>query len=337
MRDMKQNTTFSIIIYAEHEPESLAVTLQSIADQWYPSDLVEIIVLDSVDSRERQGVATAFGAGYVVPRLPGRAVAWNEGVALAKGDVVVFTDDDCRPQPEWLAQYERPLARGIAMAGGPDKVPESAPRFLKYLDCVLTSFAGSAGLRTTGKRGDAYYPRHWNMALLRRTVVELGSFNEKLADAVELDFANRARTAGHAVGFVPGVAVLHARETDLFGFLQRNVRLGWVRASLPRKRLIYAAPALVAAGALVLLAAAQFVPSARAVLAAAAGAYGALVFASGIRSSLQMRDPLAFVVVPLLIFLQHLTHAVGYGVGIAADGLTRVGEFGRGLSCRSGI
>jgi GT2 family glycosyltransferase len=329
--------TFSVLIYAEHEPESLADTLKAIAGQHGLTGRAEVIVLDQLASPERQKVAAAFGARQIVPRSSERAAAWNEGVAATNGDFVAFTDDDCLPTPDWLAQYETSLSAGTAMLGGPDKVPRNAPRFLRYLDYVLTSFSGSAGLRTTGNRGDAYYPRHWNMVVARKIIADLGQFDEGLPDAVELDMANRIRAAGHTVGFVPGAKVLHQRETNLSGFLRRNVVLSWARAGLPRKRFVYAAPALAAGAAVFLLVAARSLPVAGVILAAATGAYVTAAIGCGLHASVQMRDPLAMPAIPSLLFLQHLTHAIGYGVGILVKGFTWIGRSLRDFSRSSGV
>ena len=47
----------------------------------------------------------------------GPAPARNLGVSLARGDIIAFTDSDCRPTPDWLA------------AARPHVVPESRRRW----------------------------------------------------------------------------------------------------------------------------------------------------------------------------------------------------------------
>lgn len=311
---------FSVVVYTEHDVKSLAETLQAIADQRDLTAPAEVIVVDRDADADRRRVAQTFGAIYLVPKSLDRASAWNEGVQAAKGDYLAFTDDDCRPTLDWLASYQRQLSAGFVMLGGPDEVPPNAPRFLRYLDYVLTGFSGSAGLRTTNKMGDAYYPRHWNMIVERRILLNMGGFNDELPDAVELDVANRIRSAGHAVGFVPGAKVLHQRETDLRGFLTRNIVLARTRARLPNRRLIYALPATMLGVGLALLLTAAFSSVAATILAVLCSGYAILVVGSGMHSALKQRDPIALPSVAMLIFFQHLTHGIGYGFGILANG-----------------
>ena len=43
----------------------------------------------------------------------------NVGVAAAHGEIIVFTDAGCRPEPGWLAHLVDPLREGEHVAGGP--------------------------------------------------------------------------------------------------------------------------------------------------------------------------------------------------------------------------
>jgi len=180
---MKQ-PKFSVIIYTEHEPESLAATLRAINALDYPKQNVETIVIDPESDGRRSEIALKYGAGYLTPRKKTRAGAWNEALRYARGEIAAFTDDDCKPVAWWLEEYESVFCDELACAGGPDRVPARAGRFLKYLDYVLTSYMGSAGLRASGRGKKAYYPRHWNMAVDRSVALRLGGFDETIPDAI---------------------------------------------------------------------------------------------------------------------------------------------------------
>lgn len=63
----------------------------------------ELVVVDSAsDDDATRRVAAAHGATVVTAPRPGLSRARNLGVASTTADYVVFTDDDCRPQPGWL-------------------------------------------------------------------------------------------------------------------------------------------------------------------------------------------------------------------------------------------
>lgn len=303
---------FSIIIYTEHEPESLVVTLSAINALNYPRQNIEVIVLDPEDDRRRSEAASRFGASYLLPQKKTRAGAWNEALRHARGEIAVFTDDDCRPVSGWLEEYSPVFCSELVCAGGPDKVPARSRRFLKYLDYVLTSYMGSAGLRTSGRRKKAYYPRHWNMAIDRSVALQLGGFDETIPDALELELVSRIRDAGHSVGFVRGAVVWHQRDTDLYRYLQRNLILSASRARLSVRRFIYALPAAALLICAALAVAAPYSRAAEDVLKIGISAYAAVLAGSGIHAALTLRDAAAPAAVPAMIFTQHLTHALGY-------------------------
>jgi GT2 family glycosyltransferase len=63
----------------------------------------EVLVVDSASaSDDTRTVADSRGVRVVRAPRKGLSRARNLGVSETSADVVVFTDDDCRPQPQWL-------------------------------------------------------------------------------------------------------------------------------------------------------------------------------------------------------------------------------------------
>jgi glycosyltransferase involved in cell wall biosynthesis len=91
----------AVIICTRDRPEMLADALDATLPTLRPGD--ELLVVDSASATDdtRQ---TAERRGVRVVRAPrkGLSRARNLGVAETAAEVVVFTDDDCRPQPQWL-------------------------------------------------------------------------------------------------------------------------------------------------------------------------------------------------------------------------------------------
>jgi glycosyltransferase involved in cell wall biosynthesis len=79
----------------------------------------EIIVADDNSSF---GIAVVEEACQGIARVvrspsPGAAEARNAAVAVARGEVLAFTDQDCRPMPDWLERGVRALD-GADVVGG---------------------------------------------------------------------------------------------------------------------------------------------------------------------------------------------------------------------------
>src|SRR5258706_15731943 len=99
----------SVVIATRNRQVLLADTLAALAAQRWPRDRFEIIVADngSTDA-PRSVVAKAAAAGapsitHLFVGQPGKSYAVNAALQAARGDLIVFTDDDVLPDPDWIA------------------------------------------------------------------------------------------------------------------------------------------------------------------------------------------------------------------------------------------
>jgi GT2 family glycosyltransferase len=104
---MDQERPFvSIIIPTYGRPRHLSLCLQSIACLEYPPTHFEVIVIDDGSEAPLETVVAPFSSEFAVTLLTqshaGPAAARNAGAAQAKGELLAFTDDDCRPNADWL-------------------------------------------------------------------------------------------------------------------------------------------------------------------------------------------------------------------------------------------
>lgn len=115
----------SILIPTYRRPEDLTALLGDLraeAQAGAVMEGVEILVLDNCPDRSAEAVAAAFAGDlpltYVSEPRPGVAQARNRGVAEARGDHVLFIDDDERPGENWLRHWREMAARGPDAAFG---------------------------------------------------------------------------------------------------------------------------------------------------------------------------------------------------------------------------
>jgi glycosyltransferase involved in cell wall biosynthesis len=119
-----------ICAYTEQRWEDLLAAVDSIRRQTHPA--VEIlVVVDHNEPLRRRAAQTLPGAQVVANGGPrGLSGARNTGVALARGDVVAFLDDDACADPEWLAHFARayrdPAVYGVGGAAVP-RWPHARP------------------------------------------------------------------------------------------------------------------------------------------------------------------------------------------------------------------
>ena len=101
------SATFSVIIPTRDRPQELAACLESLAEQNYPRDQFEVIVVDDASRLPLDPVVARFRERLTLTllkqsRSAGPGAARNYGAACAKGEFLAFTDDDCTPAADWL-------------------------------------------------------------------------------------------------------------------------------------------------------------------------------------------------------------------------------------------
>ncbi len=104
----------SVVLATYNRAASLSTTLNSLSSvHQSPSFTWELLVIDnnSTDSTrnviEKFAISAKFSVRYVFEKRQGRSAALNAGIAQAKGDIVVFTDDDVLFDPDWIVNLKQ--------------------------------------------------------------------------------------------------------------------------------------------------------------------------------------------------------------------------------------
>ncbi len=113
--DFVPATRLTVVIPVRNEAANIPLLLHDLATQLYPHNLVEILVVDdhSEDATPDlvEQMIKTFPFALTCVRLKnyvnhsGKKAAVQVGVTQAAGELLVFTDGDCRVGPEWLRQY----------------------------------------------------------------------------------------------------------------------------------------------------------------------------------------------------------------------------------------
>ena len=197
----------SIVVCSRDRAALLGTSLAAIGAVRAPGD--ELVVVDSASAGgETAAVARAGGADRVVRcDLPGLSRARNAGLREARHDVVLFTDDDCAPDPGWVEGLLAALAEpGAAVATG--AVAPVGGGFLSGLT------AAEPERQTYPVRGN---PRGHgaSMAFRRADLLAVGGFDEALGAGAPLRAADdwdvffRLLRRGGALVYTPAAVVRH--------------------------------------------------------------------------------------------------------------------------------
>lgn len=224
---------FSVIIPTCCRHVSLADCLRRLrpAEQALDGGAYEIIVSDdgAADPAEAL-VRDGFpGVRWTPGPRRGPAANRNHGASLARGEWLVFIDDDCQPQPGLLAAY------AAARRAHPDVVVfegrTSAARARRHP-------LEDAPINTTG--GHLW---SCNLAVAGQVFRALGGFNEAFPFAAmeDMDFRRRLEQRGFQHCFVPDAEAVHPwRTVEVKNHVRRHVASQLIYARLhPEDRSLF--------------------------------------------------------------------------------------------------
>ncbi|TVQ08720.1 MAG: glycosyltransferase [Leptolyngbya sp. DLM2.Bin27] len=216
----------SVIIPVFNDGERLRLCLAALAEQTYVRSRFEIIVVDngSDDVEQIKTIVAAYNnAALAVEPIPGSYAARNRGLALAKGEVIAFTDADCIPAADWL---ERGVARLVQLPNCGQVVGKvnlffadsQRPTAVELYES-LTAFPQERLLRE--QRGGATA----NVLTWRRVIDQVGPFDSQLKSNGDLEWGRRVFEAGFQQVYADEVQVGHPARQSLRELYQRTVRL----------------------------------------------------------------------------------------------------------------
>lgn len=101
----------TIVIATYNGETTLARTLNAMTRLTPPEGGHEIVVVDNASTDDTAAIIADFANRLPLVALHeprrGKAHALNTGIEAARGDLLVFTDDDVLPDPDWLVAYQQ--------------------------------------------------------------------------------------------------------------------------------------------------------------------------------------------------------------------------------------
>jgi glucosyl-dolichyl phosphate glucuronosyltransferase len=104
----------SVVLSTYNRAATLCITLESFSGLVLPAGLRwELLVVDNNSTDATREVAerfardAVFSVRYIFEKRQGKSVALNAAVAEAKGEIIVFTDDDVLLHNAWLANLKK--------------------------------------------------------------------------------------------------------------------------------------------------------------------------------------------------------------------------------------
>lgn len=104
----------SVVVPVYNGEADLPDLISCLLSQTYPKDRVEYLLVDNNSSDRTSTILQKAAESYPITIYPlsenkiqSSYAARNTGIRAAVGEIVAFTDADCRPQPQWLETLVR--------------------------------------------------------------------------------------------------------------------------------------------------------------------------------------------------------------------------------------
>jgi GT2 family glycosyltransferase len=190
----------SVVVPTRGRPAALARCLDALRCQTVP---VEVVVAEDDAGR-------------------GPAAARNEGARRAGGSVVLFTDDDCVPAPDWAET----LAAGCpedGAAAGTTVAPDGANAFVRASQLLTSELQRLSALPD----GSLWFAPTSNLAV-SRALLDRVPFDESfpLAAGEDREWCARARASGALLRHRPEALVRHDQSLGAAGLWRQQLNYG---------------------------------------------------------------------------------------------------------------
>ncbi len=207
----------SVIVPIYNGEADLSELIACFLSQTYPKEQVEYLLVDNNSSdRTLACLKTAAEHSPIEIRPLSEAkiqssyAARNTGIRAAVGEILAFTDADCRPQPQWLHTLIQPFVNpSVALVAG-----------------EVASFPGESLLERFADRQDTLSQKHTlahkfcpygqtaNLAIRRIAFEKAGLFRPYLTTGGDADICWRiGREQIGSLEFAPTAIVKHRHRT----------------------------------------------------------------------------------------------------------------------------
>ena len=229
---MVENRLVSIIIPTFNGASRIGNCLDALVAQTV-GRAAEILVVDDGSTDHTADVVRRYGCVRLISQAnAGPAAARNRGAIEASGEILLFTDDDCVPMPDWLDAMLNPFSDSeVVGAKGIYRTRQRsiAARFvqIEYED----KYRIMAGLPFID------FIDTYSAAFLRDRFLEMSGYDTSfpVACAEDIELSYRMSARGWKMVFAPAAIVYHTHPETLSLYLKKKYKFAFWRVLAVRK------------------------------------------------------------------------------------------------------
>jgi glycosyltransferase involved in cell wall biosynthesis len=314
----------SIVVPAYNAEATVRACIQALLRQQL-TEPYEIILVDDGSTDATAVIAVEYATRVRVISQPhrGAAAARNTGMRAASGGVVLFTDADCEPVPDWASHLSKAVLDGAAGAKGTYRTRQ------RSITARFVQAEYESKYRRMARRTRIDFIDTYSAAYRRDVLLSVGGFNESISAVEDQELSFRLAREGHDLRFVPQAVVYHTHAATPTVYLRKKFSIGYWKvrvAALHPERIVsdsHTPPsikvqmALLAASIPALLLA-PFRPLARKAFFLSALTF--LMTTLPFVAQIARRDPQVALATPWLMLLRATGLLSGFAAGVRGQG-----------------
>jgi glycosyltransferase involved in cell wall biosynthesis len=229
MAQMSEYPSLSIIVPVLNMGKTIRATLDSLMRLEYPTDNMEIIIVDGKSRDDTRKIVEEYPVQLVDQEGKGLNAARNTGIKYSNGEILAYTDGDCVVPKDWakkiVKNFEDPF---IGFVGGTMEGYDRNSILSNYMDESL--FQSTPGFRIRVETTDLrlmQFPAGANMAFRRRALARVKFFDENITYGFDdLQPVEAMGFKGFRIVLDPEVSILHQHRSTLSDLLKQHFNYG---------------------------------------------------------------------------------------------------------------
>ncbi|HYO50649.1 MAG TPA: ABC transporter transmembrane domain-containing protein [Chloroflexia bacterium] len=220
----------SVVVCSYNGSATLRDCCEGLLELDYPD--YEVLVVDDGSTDATSNIALEYGFRLIRTENLGLSNARNVGMEAATGEIIAYTDDDARPDPQWLTYVAHTfMTTEHAAVGGPNIAPAGDGPIAR---CVANAPGGPAHVLLSDS--EAEHIPGCNMAFRKSCLQAIGGFDPQFRVAGDdVDVCWRLRERGWTLGFHPAAVVWHHRRNSVRAYWKQQAGYGKAEALLESK------------------------------------------------------------------------------------------------------
>ncbi|UZD23040.1 glycosyltransferase family A protein [Algoriphagus halophytocola] len=210
----------SVIIPVYRDWTRLKICLDALEEQIDPTGFEVIVINNDPTDQTTLTRPYSFPLAINIEGKPGSYAARNKGLQKAKGEALLFTDSDCIPDRDWIAEAKKITQSNPPglFAGKIELFSEFSNRYVEFEKVFAFPNKNYVATQNFGVTA--------NLLVHREVLRKIGGFNASLMTGGDADFCNRGVNEGFPILYCPELKVGHPARGSWQSFRTKALRFG---------------------------------------------------------------------------------------------------------------